>query len=81
MKIELLCEGIFGKKRFEVFKFLCEKADSNGFVFTTIENLMKELDTSKPTILSAFKLLEEKKLLKKLKNGLYELRIKEENET
>lgn len=79
-KIELLCEQIFGAKRFEIFKFLCEKADENGFVFITIDELMKELSVSKPTAINAFKFLEEKKLFKKLKNGFYELRLGQKND-
>lgn len=80
VKVELLCEQIFGAKRFEIFKFLCERADENGFVFITIEELMKELSISKPTIINAFKFLEQKKLFKKLKNGFYELRLGTKNE-
>lgn len=78
--IKLLCKQIFGTKRFEIFKLLCEKADENGFVFITIEELMKELSVSKPTVINAFKFLEEKKLFKKLKNGFYELRLGTKNE-
>ena len=52
-KIELLCGQIFGAKRFEIFKFLCERADENGFVFVTIDEMMKELDISKPTAINA----------------------------
>ncbi|TQR32466.1 ArsR family transcriptional regulator [Campylobacter sp. MIT 99-7217] len=79
-KFDFLCEQIFGKKKFEIFKFLCEKADENGFIFVKIDELMKELNTSKPTIIASFKFLEEKKLFKRLKNGLYKLKVKDENE-
>lgn len=80
-KIELLCGQIFGAKRFEIFKFLCERADENGFVFVTIDEMMKELDISKPTAINAFKFLEQKRLFKRLKNGLYELKLGDKNET
>lgn len=79
-KIEILCGQIFGTKRFEIFKFLCENADENGFIFTSIDELKNKLKLSKPTVINAFKFLEEKKLLKKLKNGFYELKIKDKNE-
>lgn len=74
-KIELLCEKYFGKKCFEVFKALCEKADENGFVGVKIEDLMNELNASKPTIINAFRLLNHKKILTKLKNGFYKLEL------
>lgn len=75
-KIEILCEQIFGIKRFEIFKFLCEKVDENGFIFVSIDEIMRKFDISKPTVINAFKFLEEKKILKKLKNGFYELKLK-----
>lgn len=79
-KVELLCEQIFGAKRFEIFKFLCEKADENGFVSVTIDELMSELSVSKPTAINAFKFLEQKKLFKRLKNGFYELKLGKKND-
>lgn len=75
-KIENLCEQIFGAKRFAIFKFLCEKVDENGFIFVSIDEIVHQFDFSKPTVINAFKFLEEKKLLKKLKNGFYELKLK-----
>lgn len=69
------CEKIFGKKRFEILAFLCQKADKYGFIFITIEELMQELKLSKPTAINAFKFLEEKKVLKRLKNGFYQLKL------
>ena len=72
-KLESLCKKFFGKKRFELFKFLCKMADENNFILLKIEDLSKELNLSKPSIINAFKFLEENKLLKKHKNGFYEL--------
>lgn len=77
-RLENLCALAFGKK-FEVFKALCLRADENNFIFVKIDELAKELDLSKPTIINAFKFLEEKRLFKKLKNGLYELNIKQKS--
>lgn len=78
---ELLCLGIFGKKKFELFKFLCENADENGFVFVKIADLVQILHISKPTIIATFNFLEEKKLLIKLKNGLYQLKLGANDDT
>lgn len=80
-KIKLLCEKIFGKKRFEIFLFLCERADENNFILVKIEDIMKELNFSKPTIINAFKFLEENNILKKHKNGFYELLLGGKNDT
>ncbi|MCV3470441.1 helix-turn-helix domain-containing protein [Campylobacter sp. CNRCH_2015_0814] len=73
-KVKILCEKIFGKKRFEILEFLALHANEDGFVFVNIEELSKRLNISKPTIISTFKFLEEKALLEKLKNGLYKLK-------
>ncbi|AJC87057.1 replication/maintenance protein RepL [Campylobacter insulaenigrae] len=73
-RVRTLCEKIHGKKRFEVIEFLALNADENGFVFISIEELSKRLNTSKPTIINTFKFLEEKSLLEKFKNGLYKLK-------
>lgn len=78
IKFENLIKEILGKKRFELLQFLCENADENGFVFIKISELETRLNQSKPTIIATFKFLEEKKLFKRLKNGLYQLNIKDE---
>ncbi|EKO8559212.1 replication/maintenance protein RepL [Campylobacter jejuni] len=75
MKFEKLIQEIFGKKRFELLKFLCENADENGFIMIKISELEEKLHQSKPTIIATFKFLEEKKLFKRLKNGFYQLKI------
>ncbi|MCW1359944.1 replication/maintenance protein RepL [Campylobacter sp. CCS1377] len=75
-KILCLCKEILGKKRFELLQFLCENADENGFIFIKISELEEKLNQSKPTIITTFKFLEEKKLFKRLKNGLYQLKFK-----
>lgn len=75
-KILYLCKEILGKKRFELLEFLCDNADENGFIFIKISELETKLNQSKPTIIATFKFLEEKKLFKRLKNGLYKLEIK-----
>lgn len=73
--LEALFCKLLGAKKFEIYKALCEKVDENGLIFCKIDELMNELSVSKPTIINAFKLLEEKKILKKLKNGLYQLSL------
>ncbi|MBK1991920.1 replication/maintenance protein RepL [Campylobacter sp. 2018MI35] len=77
MKFENLIKELFGKKRYELVKFLCDNADNNGFITIKINEIEKKLNQSKPTIIATFKFLEEKKVFKKLKNGFYQLYIKE----
>lgn len=77
IEFENLIKEILGKKRFELLQFLCENADENGFIFIKISELEEKLNQSKPTIIATFKFLEEKKLFKKLKNGLYKLDVKD----
>ena len=79
-KLRLLCEQIFGAKRLEIWQLLCDRADENGFVLIKIEELMQECSVSKPTAINALKFLQEKKILKKLKNGFYELKLGQKNE-
>lgn len=67
MKFEKLIQEIFGKKRFELLKFLCENADENGFIMIKISELEEKLNQSKPTIIATFKFLEEKSFLSVLK--------------
>ncbi|NDJ27662.1 ArsR family transcriptional regulator [Campylobacter sp. MIT 12-8780] len=74
-RMQNLCAVLLGRKRFEIIKILCQRADENGFVFCKIDELSKELNISKPTIISTFGFLEEKKLFKRLKNGFYQLRL------
>lgn len=78
IEFENLIKEILGKRRFELLQFLCKNADENGFVMIKISELEEKLNQSKPTIIATFKFLEEKKLFKKLKNGLYKLDVKNE---
>jgi len=79
--LENLIKAILGKKRFELLKFLCENCDQNGFLLIKISEIEEKLNLSKPTIIATFKFLEEKKLFKKLKNGFYQIKFGEKNET
>lgn len=63
--------SILGEKKMEIINFLSENADENGFVFIKIDEICKNLNTSKPTVIQTFKLLESKKIFERVKNGLY----------
>ncbi|EAI3912451.1 DeoR family transcriptional regulator [Campylobacter lari] len=79
-KFKKILEKIHGKKRLEIIEFLALNSDDDNFVFISIEELCKRLNISKPTIINTFKFLEEKKVLEKLKNGLYKLKIGDDYE-
>ncbi|MCH5336561.1 MAG: replication/maintenance protein RepL [Campylobacter sp.] len=80
-KLKILMQKILGKKRFELLKFLCENCDENGFLLIKISEIEEKLNLSKPMIISTFNFLEEKKCFKKLKNGFYQLKLGEKNDS
>lgn len=68
-----LCAKLLGAKRLEIIAYLCQNIDKYGLIKLRIKDIEEALDVSKPTILSTFALLSEKKLFSKLKNGFYRL--------
>ncbi|MFQ6342835.1 ArsR family transcriptional regulator [Campylobacter sp. VTCC 70190] len=72
---EKILPKLLGVKRFELIKYFCENADEYGFVSVKIKELEGLLNQSKPTIIATLNFLEQKKLLKKLKNGFYQLQL------
>ncbi len=80
-KLKNLMQKILGKKRLELFIFLCENCDENGFLLIKISEIEERLGLSKAMIISSFKFLEEKKCFKRLKNGFYQIKIGEKNDS
>ena len=80
-KLEILMQKILGKKRLKLIHFLCKNCDENGFLLIKISDIEKQLGLSKPMIISTFNFLEEKKCFKRLKNGFYQLKIGEKNDS
>lgn len=66
---------ILGDKKVSVIEFIVSKCDEKGFLSLTINEICKELQTSKPTVISTFNLLKNKGLLKRIKNGIYKITI------
>ena len=64
-------KALLGEKKVEVINLLCELSDENGFIMLKISDICKKLNVSKPTVISTFKLLEEKKIFERIKNGVY----------
>lgn len=71
--------SILGDKKIKVIEFLISKCDKQGFVCTKISEICNELNISKPTAIDTIKLLENKKILKRIKNGLYEFKLTDHN--
>ena len=68
---EQIYKALLGEKKVEVINFLCELSDENGFIVIKILEICEKLNVSKPTVISTFKLLEEKKIFERIKNGVY----------
>ena len=64
-------KALLGEKKAEIINLLCELSDENGFVMLKISEVCERLNVSKPTVISTFKLLEEKKIFERVKNGVY----------
>ena len=64
-------KALLGEKKVEIINLLCELSDENGFIMLKISEICEKLNVSKPTVISTFKLLEEKKIFERVKNGVY----------
>ncbi|MSN96585.1 ArsR family transcriptional regulator [Campylobacter sp. FMV-PI01] len=74
MKDEIF-KAIIGEKKFEILEFLLKNQDKNGFVTLSILEISSATKISRPTIIATLKFLESKKILKKLKNGVYKFLV------
>lgn len=74
-----LCKLLLGVKRYEILAFLCANVDKYGLIKLRIKDIEEALDVSKPTVLATFKLLGDKQLFEKLKNGFYRLHTEKIN--
>ncbi|AHE95012.1 winged helix-turn-helix transcriptional regulator [Campylobacter fetus] len=73
-----LFKKILGEKKTLIMELLVENMDEKYLVKYTIKEICDELEVSKPTVIQTFKLLEEKGVLTKIKNGLYRLNLSDE---
>lgn len=62
---------ILGEKKMEIILFLAQNADENGFITVKISDICERTDASKPTVTQTIKLLENRKIFERLKNGIY----------
>ena len=68
---EQIYKVLLVEKKVEIINLLCELSDENGFIMLKISEICEKLNVSKPTVISTFKLLEEKKIFERVKNGVY----------
>ncbi len=68
---EEIYKAIIGDKKVEIINLLVKSCDKNGFIVVKISEICEKLDVSKPTAINTFKLLEEKKIFERVKNGVY----------
>jgi len=62
---------ILGEKKMEIILFLAQNADENGFITVKISDICERTDASKPTVTQTIKLLENRKIFERVKNGIY----------
>ena len=66
---------ILGEKKSEIIEFIANNLDDDKRFKYTIKELCDELNISKPTAIETINLLTQKRVIKKIKNGVYQLNI------
>ncbi|CAD7289811.1 hypothetical protein LMG7974_01894 [Campylobacter majalis] len=67
--------AILGEKKLKIIEWMLNSADECGFIFLKIAQICESINVSKPTVIDTIKLLESKKVLIKIKNGVYKLNV------
>ena len=62
---------ILGEKKMEIILFLAQNADENGFIAVKISDICELTSASKPTVTQTIRLLENRKIFERVKNGIY----------
>ena len=62
---------ILGEKKMEIILFLAQNADENGFITVKISDICELTSASKPTVTQTIRLLENRKIFERVKNGIY----------
>lgn len=62
---------ILGEKKMEIILFLAQNADENGFICIKISEICEWTSVSKPTVTQTIRLLENRKIFERVKNGIY----------
>ena len=62
---------ILGEKKIEIILFLAQNTDENGFITVKISEICERTDASKPTVTQTIRLLENRNIFERVKNGIY----------
>ncbi|WP_314351162.1 replication/maintenance protein RepL [Campylobacter showae] len=62
---------ILGEKKMEIILFLAQNTDENGFICIKISEICEWTSASKPTVTQTIRLLENRKIFERVKNGIY----------
>ena len=62
---------ILGEKKMEIILFLAQNADENGFITVKISDICELTSASKPTVTQTIRLLENRKIFERVRNGIY----------
>ena len=71
---------ILGEKKMEIILFLAQNADENGFITVKISDICELTSASKPTVTQTIRLLENRKIFERVKNGIYRFKNLQELE-
>lgn len=63
--------NLIGAKKLEIVEFFVRNLDENGLINFTIAEICEATNSSKPTAIETIKLLESRKIFKRVKNGVY----------
>lgn len=80
MDTNQIYKAILGEKKCEIIEFIAQNCNEFGFFNYTIKDVCENLRISKPTAIATFSLLEEKNVLRKIKNGVYKMMIGKNDE-
>lgn len=69
-----ILSALIGEKKFEIIEFFIRNLDENGLINFTISEICKETNSSKPTVIETIKLLENRKIFERVKNGVYKFK-------
>lgn len=75
LREKAIFSAILGDKKVQIIEFLLQNIDRNGFVNLTIGEISNATDTSKPTIISTFKILQNAGVFERVKNGVYKINV------
>lgn len=66
---------LIGEKKVEIIEFLAQNCDENDLIALKISEICQATNSSKPTAINTIKMLEEHKIIAKIKNGLYKITL------